>query len=522
MKNRNHEKNSKEEIERMSYFIPNDILKRYAFFLGDFTTFSNLNAPVTIQNIDNPTEQDYKNIMLFLQKEFTYIPKVPQYILNAGLERKPGQINNELSPQPPLPNFNRNKLSNYLNMDRMDNFFVIYYELERLRHYKKMILNILKGFKSTLENIVVDPNRYNIQSVSPQNIFSIQEVNNPSKTFLNYFDLNSGRFYHIYDFIYAYQQNSHSLFNYNGKSETPFFLKVFTDNYQDKSKKFILQMLLNYMDVVKYIRGEFTNNYGILAFEYLINLHKKPTFQLRTERNKTRNNFDLNFENQSIYNEAKSNMNVHNINAINQSQNSFNYMALNSEENIYEMSENENLIVENQKEIIQKLFNAICSQLSTLYKKRTYNLYELLTISIELDYLTSKFILQFIKPSQLKKALDTKKKIFKYIQGNLELYNTFIQDFMTWIKKTKKGLGPVSFLDRDQKLAEVYKSFFKFYFDMFQKTKSERQEDIRQRLEEAGLEYKIDESEGMSADEIEELRKMIQSLESVLSKPSSP
>lgn len=515
----------------MSYFIPNDILKRYAFFLGDFTTFSNLRGtPKTISNHDNPTEEDYKNIMLFLQKEFTYLPKVPQFILNAGLEKTPGEINNKLSPPPPPPPIptptrtpvNLNKLSNDSNMDCIDQFFVTYYELERLRHYKKMILSILKGFKGTLENIVVDPNRYNIQSISPQNIFSIQEVDNPGKTFLNYFELNTGRFYHIYDFINTYQQNSFSLFNYNGKSVTPFFLKVFTDNYQDKSKKFILQMLLNYMDVVKFIRESFIKNYGILAFEYLINLHKKPTFQLRTEKNRTRNNFDLNFENQGIYNEAKSNMNVHNINAIDQSQNSFNYMALNSEENIYEMSENENLIIENQKELIQKLFNAICSQLSTLYKKRTYNLYELLTISIELDYLTSKFILHYIKPIQLKKALDTKKKIFKYIQSNLELYNTFIQDFMTWIKTTKKGLGSVSFLDRDQKLSEVYKSFFKFYFDMFQRTKSERQDDIRQRLEEAGLEYKIDESEGMSADEIEELRKFIQALDKALLESASP
>ena len=32
-------------------------------------------------------------------------------------------------------------------------------------------------------------------------------------------------------------------------------------------------------------------------------------------------------------------------------------MSLNSEENIYEMSENENLIVENQKEIIQKFIS---------------------------------------------------------------------------------------------------------------------------------------------------------------------
>ncbi len=509
----------------MSYFIPNDILKRYAFFLGDFNTFPNLNYNKTISNPDNPTEEDYKNIMLFLQKEFTYIPKVPQFIINAGLNQTPNQINQQLAPppQPPRNRLNLNNLPKTFDMGIVDDFFVLYYEMERLKHYKKMVLNILKGFKGTLENIVISPTKYNIESVSRQNILSLQEVNNPSKTFTDYFEKNSGRFYHIYDFVQAYQQNNFSFFHYNGTSNTPFFLKVFTDNYQDKSKKFILQMLLNYMDVVKYIRESISQNYGILAFEYLINLHKKPVFEMRTQRDKTTNNFDLNFEDQRIYNETQSNMNSNNINSVDQSKNSFNYMILNYEENIYEMNENENLIVENQKEIIQKLFNAICSQLSSLYKKRTYNLYELLTMSIEIDYLTSKFILQYIRPNQLRKVLKTKKLIFKYIQNNLELYNTFIQDFLGWIKKTKSGMGDVSFLDRDQKLSEVYKSFFKFYFDMFQKKNSERQDDVKRRLEEAGLEYQIDESSGMSEEEIEELREIIKKIEAVLSaqNPSS-
>ena len=75
-------------------------------------------------------------------------------------------------------------------------------------------------------------------------------------------------------------------------------------------------------------------------------------------------------------------------------------------------------------------------------------------------------------------------------------------------------------LDKDQKLSEVYKSFFKFYFDMFQKKTSKRREEIRDRLNEAGLELDVSEGQGMSPEEEAELVAMIKGIEETMTRHS--
>ncbi len=504
----------------MSYIIPNDILKRYAFFLGDFTTLTTpAGQRIKIQNPENPTEEDYKNIMLFLQQEFTYIPKVPQFILDEvptqqGLSFKTAYFQQLDSLKRKLnQTSNRNRLSNTFDMTCVDSFFIIYYEMERMKEYKNMILNTLNGIRSTLESVVIEPTKYNINATMG-NIFNLFDVNDPDKLFKTEFTNENN---HIQTFIEKYKNNYYSLFKYEGATNTPFFLKVFIENYQGKSKKFIMKMLMDYMQIVNFMQDEIETRYGILAFKYLLFFSEKPSFNRRPTNKRPTNNFDLNFEDSNIYNESKSNLNHENINSINQSKNSFNYMILSSEDNIYETYDNENLVIEDQMKMIQKLFSAICSELQSLYKKRTFNLYELMTVSLELNYLTTKFIFHYIKKNQLKDALLTKNKIFKYIQSNIQIYNTFIQDFMNWIQRTKDKLPPsISFLDKDQKLSEVYKSFFKFYFDMFQKKTSKRKDEIRDRLENAGLELDISDSEGMTPEEIEELQKIIQKIEETI------
>ncbi len=513
----------------MSYFIPNEILKRYAFFLGNFTTLTTpVGSTIQIKDPKNPTEEDYKNIMLFLQQEFAYIPKVPQFILDKQ-EPSTGTTNQHALNDYLLrltslkteinQTANRNRLSNTFKLTSVDDFFIIYYESERMKEYKNMILNILNGIRSTLESIVIEPSKYNINGngIAPvslggmTNLFNLLQVNNSSELLKKQFF--EGAYSHIHTFIEAYKNNRYSLFKYEGPSDTPFFFKVFNENYQGKSKKFIMKMLLDYMQIVKFMQEMMDDKYGILAFKHMLFFSEKPTLNKKPKNKRPTNDFNLNFEEENIYNESKSNLNQENINSLDQTKNSFNYMLLSSEDNIYETYENENLVVEEQMNQIEKLFNAICTQLQILYKKRTFNLYELMTISIELNYLTTKFIFHFIKKEQLKEALLTKKKIFKYLQSNIQLYNTFIQEFSTWIQRTKKNIPDVSYLDKDQKLSEVYKSFFKFYFDMFQKKTSKRKEEIRDRLNEAGLELDISDSEGMSPEEIEELTKIIEAIE---------
>lgn len=533
----------------MSYVIPNEVLKSYAFFLGEFTTlYDPTGLPITIQNLENPTDEDYKNIMLFLQKEFTYLPKVPQFILDpvpplptTGITQPPQGSTPSVEFQYRYANQlktlnekiqrntarNHNRLPNTFDLSSVDHFFIIYYELERMKDYKNMLLNVLSGMKSILENVQIKPSRYQFDS-STGNIFNLTDVNNPDNLFKTRFiqnntNLSNKNFYFIQNFIKEYQNNHHSLFSYKGSHKIPFFIQVFEENYQDKSKKFIMKMLMDYMQIVNFLQDNDTMNnyYGIMAFKYMLFFQEKPTFERKPKTKGPTNNYNLNFENEKIYNQTSSNINSRNVNSVNQSENSFNYLMLSSEENIYETYENENLVVEEQMEIIQKLFYAICEKLNSLFMKRTFNLYELMTISIELNYLTTKFIYNYVRKEQLKEAISSKIKIFKYIQGNIQIYNTFIREFKTWIHRTKENLPPLTFLDKDQKLSEVYKSFFKFYFDIFQKKTSQRKDEIRKRLEEEGLEYDATDSEGMSEEEIEELKKLIRAIESNSSSSSA-
>jgi hypothetical protein len=70
---------------------------------------------------------------------------------------------------------------------------------------------------------------------------------------------------------------------------------------------------------------------------------------------------------------------------------------------------------------------------------RGRNLYEILLISIQIDYISLQFFYKFIESIKYKSIIDTSIKINSYIYGNIDLYKQNLPFFLSWRKDYVKS-----------------------------------------------------------------------------------
>ncbi len=440
------EDKSREEDE-MS-FLPKDIFERYQFLVNPTGPAP---APPAIHTA---TDEETK---AFLLNAYSALPKVPQVLFGN---------------------------------DSIDKFFIIRYEIQKLKAYQRIIMNTIESLKYDFETTYVESIKYNITPNSDLNVFTMKDLQYQPKILLQklFFD-ETTRFSDFNIFIQFYEQSFYHLFHFQGNnSKQPFYYKIIKDNYQGKPKVFILQMLKDYIQTTKMLQKLYKQYWGILSYSSIFDISQKPKIELfQNMKSKYKNDFNLNFHNDKIYNETS--MNTSGNTNIPTPTESSNFFMLDFETNMYEQTGNETLY---QQELINHLrlsMTDMCENLKKIYQSRKMNLYQLFIHSFQLDIATQEFIFYFMKPKLFTQSLEQKDKIYSYINARIDVYNTFIDEFMEWFVKAKmistgQRIEPPSFFGQDKRLSEVYKDFNEFFQELFNIPSANRLEKVKERLKE--------------------------------------
>jgi hypothetical protein len=430
------EDKSREEDE-MS-FLPEDIFDRYQFLV----------------NPSAGNEATNDETKAFLLNAYSALPKVPQVLFDTDSSK-----------------------------DSIDKFFIIRYEIQKLKAYQRMIMNTIESLKYDFETTYVESMKYNITPNSELNVFTMKDLQYQPKILLQklFFD-DEKRFSDFNIFIQFYEQSFYHLFHFQGNnSKQPFYYKVIKDNYQGKPKVFILQMLKDYIQTTKMLQKLYREYWGILSYSSVFDISQKPKIELfQNMKSKYKNDFNLNFHNDKIYNETSLNTSG-NTNVLPPVESS-NFFMLDFETNMYEQTGNETLY---QQELINHLrlsMTDMCENLKKIYQSRKMNLYQLFIHSFQLDIATQEFIFYYMKPKLFTKSLEQKDKIYSYINARIDVYNTFIDEFMEWFKGVKGDITVPSFYGQDKKLSEVYKDFNNFFQELFSESSANRLEKVKNKL----------------------------------------
>ncbi len=449
-------------------FLPKGIIERYREILN-IDVMKNVNTKITIPNKQNPTNDEL--IYGFLLKFYNELPKVPEYLFNT-----------------PATTGTTGTTATLERDKSTDAFFIIRYEMQKLEQLQNMIINVLEQLHYEFSEIQFDYSRFGINPTK-DNVVNVKDCKSYSE-FMKMFKINGKYPLGMNDFINNYKQKSHSLFSFNQGvgSGMPNYYRFINVLYKGKSKKFVLKMMKDYMKVSK-ILNRWQNKYnGILAFENIFDISKKPIIQLfKQKKINYVDDFNLDFNNKEIYNNTKSNQNEpgSNTEISAETEEALDYMMLDFDTNMYDQVGNDSLYKADLGNKLKEISEKICELLNEIYKTRKMNLLKMVTISLKLDFYTQQFIFYYCELSEYQKALKTRDEVYNYINARIEIYEGFIEDFIEWIKIAKTGI--TGFTVNDPRLMSVFTDFTQFYSDLFNMTREERQDRVRQRLTQMGI-----------------------------------
>ncbi len=495
-------------------FLPDRIIDRYYLILK-----APLGRPDGSKQ-ERPNEEERKKIENWLLKNFTNFPHIPDlFFENYSSQKK--------SKKTPL-----------------DIFSSIQYELLRLEKFKLLILQNLDSLKNQFNTIIIDKSKYNINPSSDSNALPTFLLDNIPLSLEQLFFKQGGRYHFFPNFIkYGFFANNNNLFNYTGSSpKTPFFSKIFNDNYNGETKEFIIKLFKEYIQIRNSLIKKIEKYYGIIAF--------KPIFDFQTEdiisimkKSKIENSFNKNFQEPKIFNEVKLNIEENsNYNSSYEAflssqglnnnefkrknkltneqklklENSYKFMRLRPSDNIYQNIGNENILDFSNRENIKTIFEKLCNNLKNIYNIQFIDLYQLMNYSIELDFYSIQFIFNFVRPDLFLNALKIKKEIYRFINKNIDLYYDYIEDFDIWIYNYLLNYQIDPFGTGDKKFEEVYQTFYNFILNMFDKSKSERNNDFINQLNNEGIFIDIENPNSkslLSEEELQEYKDLIKALQ---------
>ncbi len=466
--------------------------------------------------MNDPTEQD---VNTFLLEQLNILPKMPGYLFDADANGEPITQPSNPVPAPVPPHYFRER------NESTDRFFVIRYEFQKLKSYQEMILNVMEQLKYEFITIPIDISKLGINPKNRHNIFTQDDCRSSPKDL--YHKISRTYYQDFSAFIIHYKRNQNALFESNMiavGSSAPIYYRIMNTNYKGKAKKFILKMIKEYIGVSKLLQKMQMEFYGILGYEHVFDISKKPTITVFKKNTVTyKNDFNMNFNDDPIYNETKSNQSVPNSengNSNEQNRISMNYMALDYNTNIYDQVGNEFLYKNQLETKLKEIIQNIQELLLKLYTTKKQNLYEIFRLLFQLDFYTHEFILYYTSDlKQYQIGLTIKDRIYNNISHRIEIYENFVEEFIFWIKAIRGSAEGMGLSIQDPRLTNVFKTFREFYRDLFDRTKEERANVIKEKLQRMGItNIEISQTfDVMSDEELQELSNLLNTLESILS-----
>ena len=333
--------------------------------------------------------------------------------------------------------------------DIITTFYSTKFLFKKLEDFYEMMLNLIEINKDKLNKNI---NRNNYIFNKSNFIFFDLLTKNYNDDFNNLFNLSmqsisskiSGSINKDKrDFLLKFQEID-GVFNCLSNNRSPFFLNLFDKNYNGKDKGFFIDLFKEYSGIRQQILSlaDLKGNAGILSLEPFIKNDIESNLNNNVKQNVNNNN-ENNNENSLFFNFNKTIYNG--INKKNPGTSSSTAATLLSsttapktpiiDSTNYSLFYKKNLSNANEDfskkihEIFKELHENLCD---IVFFDRERPLYEILLISIKIDYLSLKFFYSFIESIKFKIITDTSIKINSYIYGNIELYNQYLPSFLSW------------------------------------------------------------------------------------------
>ena len=318
----------------------------------------------------------------------------------------------------------------------MSNFYSTKYLFKKLEDFYVMMKNIIELNKEKLKK---DVNRNNYIFNQSNYIFFNKLTKNSENDFNNLFNVSLAstsskiisKINKDDDYVSKFLEID-GVFNCLSYTENPFFMNLFEENYNGNDKDFFMDLFKTYNNIRQKILSvsKLKDNSGILSLEPFIKYDINTDSNKNEDKKENKNNGNTNnFSNSNFYNTGKSiysglsakggadpNKNITNYSLLYKKK-------LNNVSQIY--SEN-----------IHNIFNNLHENLQNIVSfDRERSLYEILLMSIEIDYKSLLFFYSFIESVKFKIIVDTSKQINTYIYDNIRLYKQYLPSFQVWKSK---------------------------------------------------------------------------------------
>ena len=383
------------------------------------------------------------------------------------------QFFNDLpTPHAILMGNNSNLKSNTL-LKKSTNNVNTYFKLKTLYGELKDTLNLINSIFSLndeqLKEIKIPRSKYkyvmNQIIKTDLNKKKIQLVGDPNNVYENIFKkMDTETLKNIASEI---QQNN-GIVNTSTTSQ-PLFYTLFNNEYHEKDKNYLMEILDKYVSVQQKIMNMLKDNYGVFSLKYLFELNKPLTKNNSKNKNKTRK-FNDEFNSYTFSKIKKTSSQSNNSSTQNFTQNST-QKATQKEyvddelnyENFYNTNENEIIKKnENYNKYIKKLFDTMYKYIYYIVgENKNKNLYILFFQSLYLDFYTIKFFLNFVGLKNHKEYLQNKHKIDRYISNNIIIYRNYKRAYKEWHERKGKGNESISGQINNKLFNEYYTSYLK-------------------------------------------------------------
>ena len=330
-------------------------------------------------------------------------------------------------------------LEELFNKDIITTFYSTKYLFKKLEDFYNMMKKLIQLNKEKL-NINISKNNYRFDKSNF--IFFELLTSNYNEDFNNLFNLSMQSVSSVItssinkddkDFISKFEKID-GVFNLLSSNINPFFLNLFDENYNKKYRDFFMNLFKEYNEIRKTLLdvSGLKRNAGILSLESFIE------YDIKHEKSNNILNENINNENNSLNIVLfKSNNKIYE--GINKKKISSTTQKISTKPKIdstnYSLFYKKNLsnVVQEYSTKIHKIFKELHEKITdfVLYNGKR-SLYEILLISIDIDYISLKFFYSFIESSKFKIITDTSIKINSYIYDNIGLYKQNLPSFLSW------------------------------------------------------------------------------------------
>jgi hypothetical protein len=341
----------------------------------------------------------------------------------------------------------------------MSNFYSTKYLFKKLEDFYVMMKNIIELNKEKLKK---DVNRNNYIFNQSNYIFFNKLTKNSENDFNNLFNVSLAstsskiisKINKDDDYVSKFLEID-GVFNCLSYTSNPFFMNLFEENYNGNDKDFFMDLFKTYNNIRQKILSvsKLKNNAGILSLEPFIKYDINTDSNKNEDKKENKNNGNTNnFSNSNFYNTGK---NIYSglstkkgtvsppappaspptspptsppASAVVPNKNTTNYSLL--------YKKKLNNVSQIYSENIHNIFNNLHENLQNIVSfDRERSLYEILLMSIEIDYKSLLFFYSFIESVKFKIIVDTSKQINTYIYDNIRLYKQYLPSFQVWKSK---------------------------------------------------------------------------------------